>query len=115
VLLYAGDHDPSGEDIDRDFAVRTGCWNKVVRVALSAEQVTEYNLPPNPGKATDSRAAGFIAKHGELRQVELDALDPDDLRHLYQRALDEFWDESAFEAVMEQERADIAELRGRLP
>ena len=26
VLLYAGDHDPSGEDIDRDFTARTDCW-----------------------------------------------------------------------------------------
>jgi len=111
VLLYAGDHDPSGEDIDRDFTDRTYCFDQVIRVALSAEQVVSYDLPPNPGKATDSRAAGFIARHGELRQVELDALDPDDLRQLYQDAIDGFWDESAYEAALEQEASDIAALR----
>jgi hypothetical protein len=29
ILLYAGDFDASGEDISRDFATRTGCWDKV--------------------------------------------------------------------------------------
>jgi hypothetical protein len=110
VLLYAGDHDPSGEDIDRDFVDKSGCWSEVVRVALSAEQVDAYGLPPAPGKETDSRAAGFVAKHGELRQVELDALDPDDLRALYQEALDRFWDVSAYQEALEQEEADTARL-----
>jgi hypothetical protein len=110
VLLYAGDHDPSGEDIDRDFVDKSGCWSKVVRVALTAEQVDAYSLPPAPGKETDSRAAGFIARHGELVQVELDALDPDDLRGLYQAALDGFWDVSAFEVAMEQENTETERL-----
>ena len=64
VLLYAGDFDPSGEDIDRDFIERSACWDKVIRVALSADQVRDYRLPVNPGKVTDSRAAGFIERHG---------------------------------------------------
>jgi hypothetical protein len=110
VLLYAGDHDPSGEDIDRDFISRVGCFDKVVRVALSAEQVTAYGLPPMPGKATDTRAKGFITKHGQLRQVELDALDPDDLRSLCQTALDGFWDMSAYQSVLEREEAEREEL-----
>jgi len=110
ILLYAGDFDPSGEDIDRDFADRTMCWEQVVRVALSASQVTELGLPPNPGKATDSRAGGFIARHGELVQVELDALDPNDLRGLFQAALDDFWDTSAYEATRDQERDDRRRL-----
>jgi hypothetical protein len=111
VLLYAGDFDPSGEDIDRDFEERTGCWDEVVRVALSAEQVTSYRLPPNPGKVTDSRAGGFIARHGELVQVELDALDPNDLRVLFQAAIDRYWDVSAYEAVLDRERDDLRRLR----
>ena len=67
VLLYAGDHDPSGEDIDRDFIARTDCWDEVRRVALTAAQVEQYALPPQPGKETDSRAAGFIERHGGAR------------------------------------------------
>jgi hypothetical protein len=110
VLLYAGDFDPSGEDIDRDFVERADCFDKVVRVALTAEQVTEYDLPPAMGKATDSRAAAFVARHGELVQVELDALPPDVLLGLYQSALDEWWDTSAYEAVRALEEQDREEL-----
>jgi hypothetical protein len=111
ILLYAGDFDPSGEDIDRDFEERSDCWDKVIRVALTAGQVRQFGLPPNPGKATDSRAAGFVARHGALVQVELDALDPDDLRRLYQEAIDRYWDVSAYEAVRAQERQDLRRLR----
>jgi hypothetical protein len=104
VLLYGGDFDPSGEDIDRDFVERTDCWEKVVRVALTATQVREYALPVNPGKSSDSRAAGFISRHGSLMQVELDALDPAVLRQLYADAISGFWDTSTYAAVVELER-----------
>ena len=110
VLLYAGDFDPSGEDIPRDFCERADCFDEVRRVALSAAQVQHYGLPPLPGKSTDSRAAGFVAKHGSLMQVELDALPPDTLHGLYQDALDEFWDVSAYVASMDREAAERAEL-----
>ena len=112
VLLYAGDHDPSGEDIDRDFIARSDCFAKVVRVALSAEQVAAYNLPPQPGKRTDSRSAGFVERHGRLVQVELDALPPVTLRGLYADALADFWDESAYQDSLDLEAADLAELEG---
>lgn len=113
VLLYAGDFDPSGEDIDRDFVKRSGCFDDVIRVALTAEQVTAYDLPPAMGKAKDSRASQFVARHGRLVQVELDALAPPDLRTLYQAAIDEFWDMSAFDEVVALEREE-RELLGRL-
>jgi hypothetical protein len=111
VLLYAGDHDPSGEDIDRDFVARTGCWDEVRRVALSADQVARYNLPPQPGKEADSRAAGFIARHGRLVQVELDALDPAVLRELYTEALAGFWLDAAYQKALKRERTDVRLLK----
>ncbi len=112
VLIYAGDFDPSGEDIERDFRERARCFDNAVRVALNAEQVEEFDLPPQMGKATDSRAAAFVARHGRLVQVELDALPPDVLRHLYTEAVQRFWDMSAYQQVVEQERADLRELAG---
>ncbi|MGH3550509.1 MAG: hypothetical protein ACRDQU_20795 [Pseudonocardiaceae bacterium] len=111
ILIYAGDFDPSGEDIDRDFIARTDCWNKVIRVALSAAQVDQYQLPPALGKATDSRAAAFVARHGELVQVELDALPPETLRQLYTDAIAQYWDESAYAAVRDRESTERALLR----
>jgi hypothetical protein len=110
VLLYSGDFDPSGEDIDRDFVRRTGCFDKVVRVALSAEQVDEYDLPPQPGKAEDSRAADFVRRYGRLVQVELDALPPETLRGLYEDAVRRYWDVSEFAATVAWERREREEL-----
>jgi hypothetical protein len=111
VLLYAGDHDPSGEDIDRDFVQRTNCWCEVRRVALSAAQVTEYALPPQPGKDTDSRAAAFVERHGRLVQVELDALPPEVLRDLFSAAIAEFWDMSAHQTVLDREHRERRRLQ----
>lgn len=111
VLIYAGDFDPSGEDIDRDFTERTGCWDYVHRVALLPEQIDEYQLPPAMGKATDSRASQFIARHGELIQVELDALEPSTLRTLYSDVINQYWDMDAYHEVVRleaEERDSIA-------
>jgi len=55
-----------------------------------------------------------MARHGRLVQVELDALDARDLHALYRLAFDRFWDVSAYEAVMEREadeRAQLEDLR----
>jgi len=111
VLLYAGDFDPSGEDIDRSFVQNVGLFDTVARVALSAEQVVEYDLPPNPGKVTDSRAAGFVARHGALVQVEVDALPPNILRSLYFGALGEFFDFDMHGKIVADEAADRQRLR----
>ena len=113
VLLYAGDFDPSGEDIDRDFIARSDCWADVARVALTAEQVEAYQLPENPGKASDSRAGQFIARHGRLVQVELDALPPSDLRQLFEAAIAPHWDVSAYERVLDREADDRQQLEVR--
>ena len=89
VLLLAGDHDPSGWDIPRDFEVRTDCWKVVERVVLDPEQVELYDLPEAFDAETleklerDSRGQAFIERFGALTQVELDALPVDVLRELF--------------------------------
>jgi hypothetical protein len=95
-LLYAGDFDPTGEDIPRAFEDNTGLELRLV--ALTAEQVERYELPPNPGKLIDSRAAGFEARHGRLVQVELEALDPNVLRGLFADELADLIDPELVEA-----------------
>jgi len=106
VLIYAGDFDPSGEDIIRDFGDRARGYLRIVRIALNADQIDEYQLPEQPGKPTDSRARGFQARHGRLVQVELDALPPDVLRSLYQEAIDRFFDRAAYDSIMAMEAGD---------
>jgi hypothetical protein len=78
-LLYFGDFDPSGVDIERDLSERLHKYGandfEVHRVALTSEQIKNYKLPPMPVKRSDARADNFLAKHGD-KAVELDALDP---------------------------------------
>lgn len=111
ICLYAGDHDPSGVDIERDFLARTDCWHTHRRIALTADQVIEHQLPPMPGKATDSRAVRFTAEHGRLVQVEVDALDPTVLRQMFTDAITPWWSTTAYQAVLDAETADRDELR----
>ncbi len=79
VVLYFGDFDPSGIDIERDLMERLGKYNagdfKVVRVALKPDQIEKYSLPPMPVKKSDARSPSFVASYGN-ESVELDALDP---------------------------------------
>lgn len=113
VLLYVGDLDPSGEDIDRDFVARTDCWKHVERIAVKGPHVTTYGLTKQPGKAKDARAAAFVAKHGSLYQVEVEALDPNDLKTLVETAVNGWWNDDAYDACLTQEKKDRKELRKR--
>ncbi|WP_260475165.1 hypothetical protein [Streptomyces sp. WAC 06725] len=85
-LLFVGDCDASGEDIERDFVARTGCWSTVDRVALTYEQVLAYDLPPAEGKRGDPRWPAFARRHGldaaRPVQWEVEALHPDELQRL---------------------------------
>ncbi len=110
VLIYAGDFDPSGTDIDRDFVDRSQCFHRVHRVALNPKQIKKYDLQPMAGKASDTRAAGFVEKHGELIQVELDALPPDVLEKLYWDVVKQYLDVSQFKKVVKQEARERKKL-----
>ena len=83
IVLYFGDFDPSGIDIERDLEERLGKYNagdfKVMRVALTNDQIQQYNLPHMPVKRSDARSDGFLESYGDL-SVELDALDPNTLK-----------------------------------
>lgn len=114
LLLYLGDHDPSGEDMVRDVRDRLemfGVSNLEVRkVALTMEQINQYNPPPNPSKTTDSRSAAYIAKHGNS-SWEVDALPPNVLQQLIRDAFDEAVDRETMDAIKATEELDKAELR----
>ena len=73
VILYAGDHDPSGLAMDQDLQSRLdrlGYDAHIVRVALTEQQIIDNALPPQPTKTGDSRARGWT----HAGSWELDAL-----------------------------------------
>ncbi len=75
-IVYVGDFDPSGVEMDHDLdsrLFRMGAEAKIVRVALTREQVDDYDLLPQPTKRRDSRAKNWPHEGS----WELDALDED--------------------------------------
>ena len=111
VVLYFGDHDPSGLDMDRDLDSRLKLFagidpadniQLVHRISLSMEQIEEFDPPPNPAKLTDSRADEYIRKHGH-HSWELDAMEPTYLRGLLAKKIEVLLDMDKWEAMEAQE------------
>lgn len=116
TVLYFGDFDPSGQDIERNIRDKLGhtfgSEVDVRRVALTREQIDERRLPPQPAKRTDSRYETFVENHGDMA-VELDALPPEDLREMVRDAVDELFDERHYKnEVLPRQRGERETIRG---
>lgn len=109
-LIYFGDYDPSGIDIERhvgetlanDFNVEFDIY----REAITRQQIADYNIPPAPAKTTDSRYERMLAETGEAMQVELDAIEPLMLQDMIRRSIRQYYDNDATE-----QRNDLIERR----
>lgn len=78
---------------------------QVKRIALTMEQIEEYNPPPNFAKTTDSRFLKYQEETGLNESWELDALEPSVMEELIQDEIDAFKDHDAFAAAeMAQEK-----------
>lgn len=118
TVFYVGDHDPSGHVIESDIhhRVETACGRDfaIERLAIHAADIALFNLPPQPIKATDSRAARFRQQFGsDAATVELDALPAAELRRRVDKAVTslidfEVWNRQV--AVQEVEFACIADV-----
>lgn len=113
IILYFGDHDPSGKDMIRDIRERMKEFGREVDVrpvALTMEQIRRFNPPPNPAKITDPRAKWYIREYGRT-SWELDALPPRELIRLAEEAVEELIDLDQYNRCLDREQRDIEELR----
>lgn len=113
VILYLGDHDPSGlkmgDDV-RDRLKKFGCGHvEVVRLALNMDQIDEYGPPPNNINTDDARADWYQAEYGD-QSWELDALAPDVISGLIETAIEEYVDLGAWERVKKRENRERNKL-----
>jgi len=117
VVLYFGDFDPSGVDIERDLTDRLAKYDagdfSVQRVALNNDQITQYKLPPMPVKKSDARAESFLEEYGDLT-VELDALEPNVLKNLVKEAILSHIDLRVWEKKIEEVASLQQWIRGKL-
>jgi hypothetical protein len=115
-IYHLGDFDPSGvnagekiEETLRDLAPDADIVFE--RIAVTEEQITDWDLPTRPTKASDTRAKAF----GSTLSVELDAIEPNQLRALVQATIERHLPAEQFEvlkAAEESERDIIMRLVG---
>jgi hypothetical protein len=116
VILYFGDHDPSGLDMPRDIQKRLKMFGSKVKVetlALTMGQINQYDPPPNPAKGTDSRYRRYVAELGIEDSWELDALEPDVLSQLVEDRVLELRDDKEWErqlATQEKQRSLVQDI-----
>lgn len=114
TILYLGDHDPSGLDMDRDIRDRLRLFGvrdlDVRRVALTTEQVRRFRPPPNPAKLKDSRAPAYIEQFGRV-SWEVNALSPGTLNEMLDREIARLVDADKMNAVIAREEAHKKKLR----
>lgn len=113
-ILYFGDFDPSGDDIDRHLDNAFSEFGldgiEFQRIAITPDQIEEFNLPPIPNDQEtvdkvnrDTRRNGFVQKYGKLYVVELDvllAIVPEELKTIVQESVDGFFDEDVYKEVL---------------
>lgn len=121
VIIHLGDHDPSGIDMSRDIQDRLALFGskvEVIRIALTMDQVDQYDPPPNPAKITDSRAGSYIREYrdpdvdapGTARSWELDALDPSVLDTLIQDEIEQHRDRLLWRTATTRQNTEKRQL-----
>jgi hypothetical protein len=114
VVLYLGDHDPSGIDITRDLEERLNLYARqeieVRRIALTMKQIRRYRLPPNPAKESDTNLTKYVREFGTHECWELDALSPTVLEELISTSVTAMIDEKQWAAAERRERQNRNKL-----
>jgi hypothetical protein len=117
-IYHLGDFDPSGvnagekiEETLREMAPDADIAFE--RIAVTEQQIADWDLPTRLTKASDTRAKAF----NSTLSVELDAIDPNELRALVQETIERHLPTEQFEvlkAAEESERDIIARLVGKV-
>jgi hypothetical protein len=105
-IYHLGDFDPSGvnagekiEETLREMAPDADIAFE--RIAVTPEQIEDWGLPTRPTKTSDSRAKTF----GEI-SVELDAIEPNQLRELVQTTIEQHLPADEYEILKTAEQSE---------
>jgi hypothetical protein len=113
VILYLGDHDPSGLAIDDSIEDSFGYYDidgmvDFRRVAILRHHIVDFKLPTRPVKKTDSRSKGW-----EGGCVEIDTLSGQQIRDLLNKEVESLVDPEEYQRlkdIEEAEREMLAEM-----
>lgn len=114
LILYLGDHDPSGvqmtESTDNKVTMFARKNIEFRRIALTLEQIKQYNPPANFVKETDSRTAWYVDQFKTEDCWELDALSPSVVDALIREHVDPLIDQKSWAETMKLEAEHTATL-----
>jgi hypothetical protein len=93
IILDFRDHDPSGIQMTEDLQTRFNRYGEdlailVKRIALTIDQVRQYNLIPNPTKRADTRSPSYVTQFGD-QCWELDAIEPSELQRIVRESVED--------------------------
>ena len=116
VVLFLGDHDPSGWDIQRSIASRVKEYGggpfEFKRVAILVGDIKRYHLPPKKIKEGDTRKHAFRARYGEdAPTVELDALPIKVLRNRLRKEIKNRMDKKLWQRAIDVEKVEQDSIR----
>jgi len=115
TILYFGDYDSSGkrisEVIQRELKDFGTCLN-FIEIALSKNQILEYNLPLIPLNKRDPNFKWFMEKFGNFGEMgcEVDAIEPLVLQNLIEQSILDHFDEKIFLQVEDQRQEEIKKM-----
>jgi hypothetical protein len=108
IVMHLADHDPNGIDMTRDVRERLALYARqeveVRRIALTLEQVRQYNPPPNFAKDSDTRTSGYRDRFDTDECWELDALSPTVISELVRAEIEALIDRRRWNAAKTKER-----------
>jgi len=116
VLLMLTDFDPDGDEIAASFARSLrddfGISSiKAIKVALTAEDVAQYDLPSDmDAKVTSPNYQKFLNRYRSTKVVELDAAPVTLLQSKLREAIESVIDRAEFNAQVEMEKQDSAHI-----
>jgi len=115
IILYLGDFDPSGLDIERSLSDRLSNESinyTVTRIQLNLDTVNNLELPPNPAKVTDPRSQAYIELYGDS-SWELDAIPPLELQKFTEDAIKGYIDWDEWNKSITEEEKGKSELKSK--
>lgn len=115
-VLHVGDYDPSGicmfdalrEDVQA-FARSYDNRIEFFRLAVTSAQITQYNLPTAPPKASSHQARKLMTE-----TVQLEALPPDILSTIVKKSVVDLMDQKILDEVLTEEKKEREELIARM-
>jgi hypothetical protein len=81
----------------------------VHHIALTTEQVEEFNPPPNPAKISDPRAKDYIREYGGV-SWEVDALQPRILLNTLENSIMSLINMTIYKQLLEREQNERDEI-----